>query len=100
VGKTEQILKERVEEHKRDVKYQRHKPIMKHFENHDGKDLHVAVMAKTVGETQSYGLIVEENWIRSLETQTPHGCNIKLINTLMILIGYSNTTWGQESQWI
>ena len=50
---------------------------MKHFENHDEKDLHVAVMEKTVGESKSYRLIVEENWIRSLETRTPHGCNIK-----------------------
>jgi hypothetical protein len=70
-------LKERVEEHKRDIKYQRNKPIMKHFENHDEKDLHVALMAKTIGESKSYRLIVEENWIRSLEMQTPHGCNIK-----------------------
>ena len=58
VGETERTLKERVEEHKRDVKYQRNKPMMKHFENHDEKDLHVAVMAKTVGET----IRSEEGW--------------------------------------
>lgn len=77
VGETERTLKERVEEHRRDIKYQRDKPIMKHFKNHSERDLHVAVMSKTAGENKAYRLIVEEHWIKNLETRTPQGCNIK-----------------------
>jgi hypothetical protein len=65
--------------------YQRDKPIIKHFKNQDERDLHVAVMSKTFGEHKAYRLIVEENWIKSLERQTPQGCNIES-NWLTIVI--------------
>ena len=77
VGETERTLKERTEEHRRDIKYQRDKPIMKHFINHNERDLRVAVMSRTTREDKTYRLIVEDNWIKNLETRTPNGCNIK-----------------------
>jgi hypothetical protein len=68
VGETERTLKERVEEHRRDVKYQRDKPIMKHFKDHDERDLHVAVMSKTVGEHKAYRLMDQK--FRNANTYT------------------------------
>ena len=43
VGETERTLKERTTEHKRDIKFQKDKPIMRHFRNHEEKDLSVAI---------------------------------------------------------
>ena len=77
VGETERTLKERTEEHLRDIRYQKDKPIMKHFNKHDACDMQVAVMRKTTGKNKTYRLIVEEKWIKDLETRVPRGCNIK-----------------------
>ena len=49
VGETERTLKERTTEHKRDIKFQKDKPIMRHFRNHEEKDLSVAILTRTVG---------------------------------------------------
>ena len=78
VGETERTLKERTTEHKRDIKFQKDKPIMRHFRNHEEKDLSVAILTRTVGENKIYRLISEEKWIKTLQTGFPHGCNVKI----------------------
>ena len=77
VGETERTLKERIDEHKRDIKYQKEKPIMRHFINHGVRDLQVAVVARTTGQSKDYRLILEDKWIQQLETRVPNGCNVK-----------------------
>ena len=72
VGETERTLKERTIEHKRDIKFQKDKPIMRHFRNHDEKDLSVAILTRT------YRIISEEKWIKTLQTYSPRGCNVKI----------------------
>ena len=56
VGETERILKERTTEHKRDIKFQKDKPIMRHFRGHEEKDLSVAILTRTAGESKIYRL--------------------------------------------
>ena len=77
VGETERTLKERIDEHKRDIKYQKEKPIMRHFRNHGVLDLQVAVVARPTGQSKDYRLILEDKWIQQLETRVPNGCNVK-----------------------
>ena len=60
VEETEQTLKERTIEHKRDLKFQKGKPIMRHFRNHEEKYLSVAILTRTTGENKIYRLIREE----------------------------------------
>ena len=64
-------------EHKRDIKFQKEKPIMRHFTNHSEDDLSVAVLSRTYGEGKNFRLIKEQQWIRTLNTSVPHGCNVK-----------------------
>ena len=78
VGETERTLKERTIEHKRDIKFQKNKPIMRHFRNHEEKDLSVAILTRTTGENKIYRLISEEKWIKTLQTYSPRGCNVKI----------------------
>ena len=78
VGETERTLKERTTEHRRDIKFQKDKPIMRHFRDHEEKDLSVAILTKTSGENKIFRLICEENWIKTLETAFPRGCNVKI----------------------
>ena len=78
VGETERTLKERTTEHKRDIKFQKDKPIMRHFRDHEEKDLSVAILTRTTGESKIYRLISEEKWIKTLQTCSPHGCNVKI----------------------
>ena len=78
VGETERTLKERTIEHKCDIKFQKDKPIMRHFRNHEEKDLSVAILTRTTGENKIYRLISEEKWIKTLQTYSPRGCNVKI----------------------
>ena len=78
VGETERTLKERTIEHKCDIKFQKDKPIMRHFRNHEEKDLSVAILTRTAGENKTYRLISEEKWIKNLQTYSPRGCNVKI----------------------
>ena len=78
VGETERTLKEKSTEHKRDIKFQKDKPIMRHFRDHEEKDLSVAILTRTTGESKIYRLISEEKWIKTLQTCSPHGCNVKI----------------------
>ena len=78
VGETERTLKERTTEHRRDIKFQKDKPIMRHFRDHEEKDLSVAILTKTSGENKIFRLICKENWIKTLETAFPCGCNVKI----------------------
>ncbi|XP_053394169.1 uncharacterized protein LOC128555550 [Mercenaria mercenaria] len=78
VGETERSLKERTEEHLRDVRQQADKPIMRHFGGHTAEDVKVAVLQKVFNEGRIYRQMVEEEWIKRLGTKTPQGCNVKL----------------------
>ena len=60
VGETEQTLKERTTEHRRDIKYQKDKPIMRHVRDHEEKDLSVAILTRTSGEIKYSGLSVKK----------------------------------------
>ena len=78
VGETEQMLKERTTEHRRDIKFQKDKPIMQLFWDHEEKDLSVAILTRKRGENKIFRLICEENWIKTLETAFPCRCNVKI----------------------
>ena len=78
VVETERTLKERIDEHMRDIEYQKEKPIMRHFMNHGVRDLEVVVVARTNGQSKNYRLIVEDKWIQQLKTRVPTGCNVKM----------------------
>ena len=78
VGETERPLKERIDEHMRDIKYQKEKPIMINFINNGVGDLEVAVVARTTGQSKNYRLIVDNKWIQQLETRVPTGCNVNM----------------------
>ena len=78
VGETERILKERISEHKRDIKNSADKPINCHFQNHYEKDIVYAVLQGLGNEnSKALRLLVEDIWIRKLKTLSPHGCNIQ-----------------------
>ena len=51
---------------------------MRHFRDHKEKDLSVVILTKTSGENKIFRLICEENWIKTLETAFPRGCNVKI----------------------
>ena len=78
VGETERSLKERTEEHLRDVRQQADKPIMRHFEGHCEEHVKVAIVQRTFQEGRIYRQLAEEQWIVKLKTKVPQGCNIKL----------------------
>ena len=78
VGETKRTLKERTTEHRRDIQFQKDKPIMRHFRDHEEKDLFVAILTRTSGENKIFRLICEENWIKTFETAFHCGCNVKI----------------------
>ena len=78
LGETERTLKERSIKLKRDIKFKKDKLIMQHFRNHEEKDLSVATLMRRTGENKIYRLIDEEKWIKTLQTCSPHGCNVKI----------------------
>ena len=78
VGETERTLKERISEHMRDIKNSADKPINCHFQNHDEKDIVYAVLQRLGNEnSKALRLLIEDIWIRKLNTLSPHGCNIQ-----------------------
>ena len=78
VGDIEQTLKQRTTEHRRDIKLQKNKPNMRHFRDHEEKDLSVAIWMRTSFENKIFRLKCEENWIKTLETAFPRGFNVKI----------------------
>ncbi|KAK3089910.1 hypothetical protein FSP39_007586 [Pinctada imbricata] len=77
VGETERTLKERIGEHLRDIKNSNEKPINSHFENHNAKDIEYAVLQKLGHNGRAMRLLVEDIWIRKLNTLAPCGCNVQ-----------------------
>ena len=77
VGETERTLKERISEHLRDIKNSNEKPINSHFENHNVKDIEYAVLQKLGHNGRAMRLLVEDIWIRKLNTLAPCGCNVQ-----------------------
>ena len=78
VGETERTLKERTDEHLRDVRQQAEKPIMRHFEGHKEEQLRVTILQRMFQEGRIYRQFAEEQWIMKLKTKIPQGCNVKL----------------------
>ena len=78
VGETERTLKERTDEHLRDVRQQVEKPIMRHFEGHKEEQLRVTILQRMFQEGRIYRQLAEEQWIMKLKTKIPQGCNVKL----------------------
>ena len=74
----ERTLKERTDEHLRDVHQQAEKPIMRHFEGHKEEQLRVTVLQRMFQEGRIYRQLAEEQWIMKLKTKIPQGCNVKL----------------------
>ena len=78
VGETERMLKERIEEHLRDVRQQAEKPIIRHFEDHKEEHVKVTILQRMFREGRIYRQLAEDQWIVKLETKMPQGCNVKL----------------------
>ena len=78
VGETERTLKERTDEHLRDVRQQAEKPIMRHFEGHKEEQLRVTILQRMFQEGRIYRQLAEEQWTIKLKTKIPQGCNFKL----------------------
>ena len=78
VGETERMLKERIDEHLRDVRQQAEKPIMRHFEGHKEEHVKVTILQRMFREGRIYRQLAEEQWIVKLKTKMPQGCNVKL----------------------
>lgn len=77
VGETERTLKERTDEHRRDIRQQADKPIIRHFKDHSEGDLRVAVLKKVYGDSRGYRQLWEDRWIGLLRSRVPDGCNVK-----------------------
>ena len=78
VSETERMLKERIDEHLRDVCQRAEKPIMRHFEGHKEEQLRVTILQRMFQEGRIYRQLAEEQWIVKLKTKIPKGCNVKL----------------------
>ena len=76
MGETERTLKERTDEHLRDVRQQAEKPIMRHFEGHKEEQLRVTILQRMFQEGRIYRQLAEEQWIMKLKTKIPQGINI------------------------
>ena len=78
VGETERTFKERMSEHLRDINNSADKPINCHFRNHNEKDIVYAVLQRLGNEnSKALRLLIEDIWIRKLNTLSPHGCNVQ-----------------------
>ena len=78
VGETKRSIKERLYEHQRDIRLQEDKPIMKHFVGHSKNDVQIAVLQKAYEDNKTHRLVIEDEWIRKLNTKVPFGCNVQL----------------------
>ena len=79
VGETSRSIKERLSEHRRDVRAQNGKPICRHFDYlHDCEDVRISVLKTMPDRSLQHRLICEKHYINKLQTMTPSGCNIKI----------------------
>ena len=77
VGETERSVKERIGEHRRDVKNQTENPSMRHFSGHTVEDVRFVVLQCLGKEGRAYRQLVEKKWIVRQGTKTvPSGCNV------------------------
>ena len=72
------MLKERIDDHLRDVRQQAEKPIMRHFEGHKEEHVKVTILQRMFREGRIYRQLAEEQWIVKLKTKMPQVCNVKL----------------------
>ena len=77
MGETERTLKERTDEHLRDVRQQAEKPIMRHFEGHKEEQLRVTILQRMFQEVEYIDSWLK-TWIMKLKTKIPQGGNVKL----------------------
>ena len=73
VGETEKTLKERRDEHLRDVRKEAGKPIMKHFEGHKEEQLRVTILQRMFKEGRIYRQLAEDEWLMSLKLKYHKG---------------------------
>ena len=80
VGGNEKNLKrkERISEHMQDIRNLADKPINCHFQKHNKKDIVYTVLQRLGNEnSKALRLLIENIWIRKLNTLSPHSCNIQ-----------------------
>ena len=84
VGETGRQLKDRVDEHLRDIRLNRDKPVATHFNsnNHSIHNVQVSVLEKVHGQSKSLRLIRENDWINRLNTKFPSGLNSKEVRQM------------------
>lgn len=86
VGETGRMVADRINEHKRDIRYcRKESPVAKHFQDHDvlDRDL-LCTIVDSSAKDRNIRLRLEEAWIRVLNTMTPSGMNQKLEGHHMI----------------
>ena len=78
VGETGRQLKERIEEHLRDIRLSRDKPVATHFNssNHSINNVQVSVLERVHGQSKALLLIRKSEWINRLSTKIPSGLNL------------------------
>ena len=78
VGQTERELLERMVEHVRDVRMQKDRPIIQHFDaSHDVSSVQFSVLEIVHEDSLTSRIIREAMWIKQLCTVRPGGCNVK-----------------------
>ena len=79
VGETGRQLKERLEEHLRDIRLNRDKAVSFHYNSkgHSVENVRVTLLEKVYGQSKSLRLIREAAWIDKLGTKYPSGLNSK-----------------------
>ncbi|MCG8431493.1 MAG: GIY-YIG nuclease family protein [Candidatus Omnitrophica bacterium] len=78
VGETGRTLRERLQEHLRDVRGGKEKPINNHFHGHTHDEVQVAVLKTMDGDSRFHRLLWEERFIEHLRTVAPFGCNVQV----------------------
>ena len=79
VGETGRELRERMEEHLRDIRLKKEKAVATHFNSngHTANNFKVTKPEKVRGQSKSLRLIRESDWISKLNTKFPSGLNAR-----------------------
>ena len=84
VGETGRQLKERIEEHLRDIRLNRDKPMATHFNSstHSMDNVQVSILEKVHGQSKALRLIRRSDWINNLNTKFPSGLHPKEVRQM------------------
>jgi hypothetical protein len=80
VGETGRELRERVDEHLRDIRlFYRDKPVASHFNTngHTAADVKVEVLERLYEQSKTLRVLKETQWIDRLDTRYPSGVNTR-----------------------